>query len=495
MKTPSNDLFLLIKSLTKSERRYFRQFAARHIIGEQNQYLSLFEAIDAQKEYDESALKLSIEGTSYAKYLAVAKQYLQEQILESLHLFHQYKDPEEKIKKQLHLSKVLIQKKLLEQAERLLKKTRRLMEKQAAWECGAELIATERKLKRSQKALNTKNVETSYQTLTVLLEKQAIHNQYWFLSQQIMAAHLENIKVNQAEKKVLLDQVARQLLAMGLPTDAVVKIDYYKALATYHFMNGDVAEAAKYNQQLLNLFDNSPDLVEAEREQYIAVFNNYLIDNHILGNYELLEAGVARLRKLPEQTLFKSIPNLNIKVLELTYSLQLNARIAQKEFESALELLPDLEREMELHQKSIALNYLLSFHYLRAYIYFMNGSYGQTLDCIESLKSPLFKDMMRALQLATDRLLLLTHYELGNYLLLENLLQSTRRAHRQLKVKSALEDCLFKYLKKLSVVTNAKESTGLRQKLKVALLELKASEPNAWEYFDFEYWLDNSVKV
>ena len=310
-----------------------------------------------------------------------------------------------------------------------------------------------------------------------------------------MAAHLENIKVNQAEKKVLLDQVARQLLAMGLPTDAVVKIDYYKALATYHFMNGDVAEAAKYNQQLLNLFDNSPDLVEAEREQYIAVFNNYLIDNHILGNYELLEAGVARLRKLPEQTLFKSIPNLNIKVLELTYSLQLNARIAQKEFESALELLPDLEREMELHQKSIALNYLLSFHYLRAYIYFMNGSYGQTLDCIESLKSPLFKDMMRALQLATDRLLLLTHYELGNYLLLENLLQSTRRAHRQLKVKSALEDCLFKYLKKLSVVTNAKESTGLRQKLKVALLELKASEPNAWEYFDFEYWLDNSVKV
>ena len=52
---PSSELFNLIKSLTKSEKRFFKLSSSLQS-GEKN-YLKIFDAIDEQDEYDEYALK------------------------------------------------------------------------------------------------------------------------------------------------------------------------------------------------------------------------------------------------------------------------------------------------------------------------------------------------------------------------------------------------------------------------------------------------------
>ena len=59
MKTVSDQLFRLIKSMTKSEKKYFHQFAQRHVKGQSNNYLRLFLAIEQQEVYDEARLKLA----------------------------------------------------------------------------------------------------------------------------------------------------------------------------------------------------------------------------------------------------------------------------------------------------------------------------------------------------------------------------------------------------------------------------------------------------
>ena len=41
----------LIKSLTKSEKRYFKLMSSRHTIGEENNYVILFDAIEKQIDY------------------------------------------------------------------------------------------------------------------------------------------------------------------------------------------------------------------------------------------------------------------------------------------------------------------------------------------------------------------------------------------------------------------------------------------------------------
>ena len=45
MKKNSN-AFVLVKSLSMSEKRYFKIFSERHIIGSQNKYVALFDQLD-----------------------------------------------------------------------------------------------------------------------------------------------------------------------------------------------------------------------------------------------------------------------------------------------------------------------------------------------------------------------------------------------------------------------------------------------------------------
>ena len=53
---PSTELFNLIQSLSKSEKRFFKLSSSLQD-GEKN-YLKLFDAIEKQKSYDEKEIKL-----------------------------------------------------------------------------------------------------------------------------------------------------------------------------------------------------------------------------------------------------------------------------------------------------------------------------------------------------------------------------------------------------------------------------------------------------
>ena len=82
-KKSSSDLFDLIKSLKQSEKRYFKIFSERHVIGEKNNYVMLFDAIDNMAEYDELAL---IKSNPFLKesLLSDQKYHLYGLILKSL---------------------------------------------------------------------------------------------------------------------------------------------------------------------------------------------------------------------------------------------------------------------------------------------------------------------------------------------------------------------------------------------------------------------------
>lgn len=75
--TGSEGLYRLIHSLTAEEKGYFKKFAKRHI-SKGNSYLQLFDTINKQSNFNETALKKKY------KNLSVLKNYLFELILQSL---------------------------------------------------------------------------------------------------------------------------------------------------------------------------------------------------------------------------------------------------------------------------------------------------------------------------------------------------------------------------------------------------------------------------
>ena len=103
--TPSDELFHLIKSLSPSEKRYFKVHASRHVIGKSNHYEKLFDALDAlpdDKDYDEAAFKRTLRGKSYGKNLSDEKTHLREILLRAMRVYHAERTPKGRLVEMIH---------------------------------------------------------------------------------------------------------------------------------------------------------------------------------------------------------------------------------------------------------------------------------------------------------------------------------------------------------------------------------------------------------
>ena len=115
MKPPSSFLFDLIKSLTKSEKRYLKL----GLSGTQAEHVKLFDAIVRQEHYDEEILKAEYGGNAFVQNLPVYKNYLYRFILNRLSQYHQKSESAEIFEK-VRFAEILTEKKLTHQAKRQL---------------------------------------------------------------------------------------------------------------------------------------------------------------------------------------------------------------------------------------------------------------------------------------------------------------------------------------------------------------------------------------
>ncbi|HHG85707.1 MAG TPA: hypothetical protein ENJ82_13245, partial [Bacteroidetes bacterium] len=82
MKT-QDDLYQLVTSLSRAEKRYFKIYANRHVIGKQNKYVMLFDLLDRQKSYDANLLRKKYPGSN----LSSDKNYLKKLLLKSMRAY------------------------------------------------------------------------------------------------------------------------------------------------------------------------------------------------------------------------------------------------------------------------------------------------------------------------------------------------------------------------------------------------------------------------
>ena len=82
MKTPSDELFHLIRSLSPQEKRFFKLYAMRKDVN--NNYLILFDTINKLDDYDERKVKEEFKKKSPIKDFHAVKKYTSEAILRAM---------------------------------------------------------------------------------------------------------------------------------------------------------------------------------------------------------------------------------------------------------------------------------------------------------------------------------------------------------------------------------------------------------------------------
>ena len=118
-------LFELIKSMSTSEKRYFKLMSSRHTIGGENNYVRLFDFLDKQPEYDEDVIFKTFKKEAFINRFSITKKRLYDHILSALDSFHSAASIEAQLHKQLHAADILFEKSLCDQCRRVLHRRHR----------------------------------------------------------------------------------------------------------------------------------------------------------------------------------------------------------------------------------------------------------------------------------------------------------------------------------------------------------------------------------
>ena len=121
---PSDELFKLIKSLTKSEKRFFKLSSSLQS-GEKN-YLKLFDAIEKQLEYDEEDIKNTFKKENFIKHLPSEKNHLYKLVLKSLRAYHADNSVVSQLQEDIKNVEILFKRALYREAGKVLSKSKKL---------------------------------------------------------------------------------------------------------------------------------------------------------------------------------------------------------------------------------------------------------------------------------------------------------------------------------------------------------------------------------
>lgn len=113
-----DDLFILVKSMTPGEKRYFR-LQSRLYSGNKT-YMRLFDLLDQQEEFDEMALKQQLADESSNVNFSVIKKYLFDHIVNALKNYGSYRDPDSDLSNLIETYKILQYKGMDRLSERVL---------------------------------------------------------------------------------------------------------------------------------------------------------------------------------------------------------------------------------------------------------------------------------------------------------------------------------------------------------------------------------------
>lgn len=496
MKTVSEDLFQLIKSLSKQEKRYFKLYASRHVIGEKNKYVQLFDAIDKQTAYNEEKIKKKFIGETFLKQLHVTKNYLYKLILNALRQFHENK-AEDQFPVLLRNAQILFKKGLLQQSEKALNKAmktalenERFLQLLEVYRWKHHIIHNRNDVKRLEHYVNV-DFQKELDILDIyrnFLQFQRLHDQmfipYW-------------------KKGIIRKKEEKEALSKMLEDDFYQNIDnaksfnarmfYHNTRFLYYFLTGEMQQCYIHMEQQVLMFEQlEANLLKGEKESnYISsLINLYIIQKELHKYDEGLET-LRKLRLIPTNS-----STLKARLFTRSYNLEIDLYISTGQFKEGISNLPTFENELEQYRKYILKQHRLGLFYNLAYIYFGAGKYETALDWINELLNDPDLKTREDIQSFGQILNLFIHYELGNDKLLEYIVKSTYRFLLKRKRLFKVESVILRFLKKYpNWITNQELLKGFSElKEELQLLADDEYEKRAFEYFDFISWLESKIQ-
>lgn len=494
---PSNELFDLIKSLTKSEKRFFKLHSALQS-GEKN-YLRIFDAIDKQKVYNEEAIKAQFSKETFIRHFPSEKNHLYKLILKALRAYHAESSVGGMLKQHINNIEILYGRALYAEASKVLqraKKAARMHERFYYW---FELLSWEKMLLEEayQSGNFTRNLDSLIKEEEMVLEKLQNLAAYNVLYAKINYVFRSGGYVRTDEEHAMVEEISGHPLIKGKNTalsNRASTICHYTQGFCFWAKRDWPASYAKF-LRAKQILDNFPQLRKDLPKRYVRTLY-YLIQCEIeLGEHAHVQEDIAALRDLTNKPGFGDI-DISLLVFSNSYLSELRLYDRSGKFDQAVALEEPVMRGMERLGSQLPKEHELEFYFLLSTVNFGAGRMSRSLFWLNKVLNDPEPTLRQDIFTYARLFNLVVHYELGNFELLEYIVRSTQRFLSKRRRAYGVEAALIEHIRKLARATSEEANQALFTSLqeRLDLLMKDPNESTVLKYFNIRAWARSKVE-
>ena len=495
----TDQLFNLVKSMSKAEKRNFKLYAHRTQSKGEPRFIRLFDVIDKMDSYDEGNVFQKLQNLSKSQ-LSNLKRHLYSQILSSLRLIHIQKNIDIEIREQIDFARILYGRGLYMQSLKLLERIKSIAKDSNQDILHYEILEFE-KLIEEKHITRSRTIKNKMENLIEEAENRSrILNTACKLTNLKLKIHGLYIKVGHVrnEKDAFIVQEYFRSNLPDLPDAHLTffeKVYLHQSYVWYYYILLDFEQCLEHALKWTSLFENNPSMIQENPDSYMRGLHYVLTSLYNLGRTEEYEKIYRRFDqfRLKYQEQFNTTSQM-INFL-YSYTAKFNRHYLQGTFEEGLEMLPGLEKEIQRFQRLLDPHRILVFYYRIAWLYFGSGRFEQSIEYLNRIINLRFEHLREDIQGYSRLLQLLAHFELKHYNLLEYLEKSASRFFIKLKEKNRLQTEMLAFIREQLKEKRPGDNKSLLQlRKKMEKLYRDPFEKRAFLYIGVLDWVDSKLE-
>jgi len=491
----SDALFQLVKSLEKAEKRHFKIYIKRSSDKEDLKVVQLFDALDSMDEYDEKVLFRKISSLNKSK-LANLKTHLYKELLASLRLLKSKDSIDLQLSEHLDNARLLYNKGLKLQSLKILDKAKELAQTNQKFNTLVQLISLEKK------------IETLHITRSSPEKTQVLANQSMEVSRHIeRVTRLSNLAlllyrwyvINGHTRNETEEKDVNLFFKNYLPADLNEVSGFYEQLYLYQsycwyaFIRQDFLQNYQYAVKWVDLYTAQPLMITIETGHYIKGIHSLLNAHFALRNFRGFDQVLTSFEAFAQTPLANKHDNFRVHTSIYINSARINGHLMKGTFTEGVKLVPEIESNLAEYSLFVDPHRIMLFNYKIAYLFFGSRDFDSAIDYLHRIiHGP--ADMRIDLQCYARLLHLLSHYEMGNYDILDSLSKSVHRFFAKMKNLTDVERAIFDFLQH-SFDHPPKEIRARLEKFydQIRHLEKSRYETRSFAYLDIISWVESKV--
>lgn len=493
---PSTELFNLIKSLTKSEKRFFKLTSSLQS-GEKN-YLKVFDFIEKQTEYNEEQLKKKFATEVFIKHLPSEKNHLYKLIMKSLRSYSSGQTISSSLSEDLKNIEILYNKALYKECDKFVVRAKATAAKYEKFYHWFDLIAWEKKLIDSayESGIFSKDIDELVEEEEMVIAKLRNLAEYMVIYAKINLIFRSGGFTRNEKEKKQVDDIAKYHLISGkntaLSTKAASICYYIKGLCAA--TNRNYKDSFVFFNRTKEILDDNPEIKTESAKRYVLTLF-HLLQCHIDSKeYDQAKELIETIRSLKGKKIFKST-DIAVQIFAKSYDQELILLQSQGLFEDCVALIPEIEKQHNSLRGKVSKEMEVLLTYSKSYTYFGIGDYKKALFYLNEVLNDNVSNLRQDIYSFSRLVNLIIHYELGNYEFLEYEVRSTNRYLSKHEREYKIEHVCIQYIRKL-----AKEHIEANR---IEILELMQNEINELlkdhhervilEYFNIAAWIKSKL--